>query len=188
MFPGENTWRAIHGDGDGLPGLVVDRYGDYLSVQFLIPAMEQRRDILVPLLVEQFACKGIMNRSDAGVRALEGLAQEKGLLWGEVPEPVLIREGQLELVEAVAALHLCCSRLRHETAERTHQACRHDRRQSSKHRHADQQSLASTELTRGHGRRRGMGRVGPVLTQRSGAKNLPIAQDVKGPITCNSGR
>ena len=71
MFPGENTWRAIHGDGDGLPGLVVDRYGDYLSVQFLIPAMEQRRDILVPLLVEQFACKGIMNRSDAGVRALE---------------------------------------------------------------------------------------------------------------------
>ena len=97
MFPGENTWRAIHGDGDGLPGLVVDRYGDYLSVQFLIPAMEQRRDLLVPLLVEQFACKGIMNRSDAGVRALEGLAQEKGLLWGEVPDPVVIREGQLEL-------------------------------------------------------------------------------------------
>ena len=97
MFPGENTWRAIHGDGDGLPGLVVDRYGDYLSVQFLTPAMEQRRDLLVPLLVEQFACKGIMNRSDAGVRALEGLTQEKGLLWGDVPDPVVIREGQLQL-------------------------------------------------------------------------------------------
>jgi len=96
LYPGDNAWRAIHGDGDGLPGLVVDRYGDYLSVQFLIPAMEQRRDLLVPLLVEQFGCKGIMNRSDAGVRALEGLPQEKGLLWGTVSDPVVIREGQLE--------------------------------------------------------------------------------------------
>lgn len=96
LYPGDSAYRAIHGDGDGLPGLVVDRYGDYLSVQFLIPAMEQRRELLVPLLVEQFACKGIMNRSDAGVRALEGLPQEKGLLWGMVPDPVIIREGQLE--------------------------------------------------------------------------------------------
>lgn len=97
LYPGDSAYRAIHGDGDGLPGLVVDRYGDWLSVQFLIPAMEQRRELLVPLLVEQFACKGIMNRSDASVRALEGLPQEKGLLWGSVPDPVLIREGQLEL-------------------------------------------------------------------------------------------
>ena len=96
LLPGENTYRAIHGDGDGLPGLIVDRYGDYLSVQFLIPAMERRRELLLPLLVEQFACKGIMNRSDASVRALEGLPVEKGLLWGEVPDPVVIREGQLE--------------------------------------------------------------------------------------------
>ncbi|MBL8202073.1 MAG: class I SAM-dependent rRNA methyltransferase [Chromatiales bacterium] len=96
LYPGDSAYRAIHGDGDGLPGLVVDRYGDWLSVQFLIPAMEQRRDLLVPLLVEQFGCKGIMNRSDAGVRALEGLPQEKGLLWGSVPDPVVIREGQLE--------------------------------------------------------------------------------------------
>lgn len=97
LLPGENTYRAVHGDGDGLPGLVVDRYGDWLSVQFLIPAMEQRRKILLPLLVEQFACQGIMNRSDASVRALEGLPVEKGVIWGEVPDPVIIREGQLEL-------------------------------------------------------------------------------------------
>ncbi len=96
LLPGESTYRAIHGDGDGLPGLVVDRYGDYLSVQFLTPAMEQRKELLVPLLVEQFACRGIMNRSDSSVRGLEGLALEKGLLWGEVPDPVVIREGQLE--------------------------------------------------------------------------------------------
>ena len=97
LFPGDNAWRVIHGDGDGLPGLVVDRYGEYLSVQFLIPAMDRRRDLLVPLLVEQFACKGIMNRSDSAVRALEGLPAEKGVLWGQVPDTVSIREGQLEL-------------------------------------------------------------------------------------------
>ena len=96
LYPGDSAFRAVHGDGDGLPGLVVDRYGDYLSVQFLTPAMDQRRDLLVPLLVEEFGCKGIMNRSDAGVRALEGLPAEKGLLWGVVPDPVVIREGQLE--------------------------------------------------------------------------------------------
>jgi 23S rRNA (cytosine1962-C5)-methyltransferase len=103
LLPGESTYRAIHGDGDGLPGLVVDRYGDYLSVQFLTPAMDQRKDLLVPLLVEQFACRGIMNRSDTSTRALEGLDLEKGVLWGEVPDPVTVREGQLEL--AVSLLH-----------------------------------------------------------------------------------
>ncbi len=103
LLPGESTYRAIHGDGDGLPGLVVDRYGDYLSVQFLTPAMDQRKELLVPLLVEQFACRGIMNRSDSSIRGLEGLALEKGLLWGEVPDPVLVREGQLEF--AVSLQH-----------------------------------------------------------------------------------
>jgi len=96
LYPGDSAFRVIHGDGDGLPGLVVDRYGDWLSVQFLIPAMDQRRDLLVPLLVAELGCKGIMNRSDAGVRALEGLPEEKGVLFGEVPDPVVIREGQLE--------------------------------------------------------------------------------------------
>lgn len=97
LYPGENSYRAVHGDGDGLPGLVVDRYGDYLSVQFLIPAMEQRRDRLVPMLARIFDCKGIMNRSDASVRGLEGLPVERGVVFGDVPDPVVIREGQLQL-------------------------------------------------------------------------------------------
>ncbi len=97
MLPGESTWRAIYGDGDELPGLVVDRYGAYLSVQFLIPATEQRREMLTRLLVEEFACQGIVNRSDTGVRGLEGLPAEKGVIYGTVPDTVLMREGQLEL-------------------------------------------------------------------------------------------
>jgi 23S rRNA (cytosine1962-C5)-methyltransferase len=97
MLPGENTWRAIHGDGDELPGLVVDRYGDYLVVQFLIPAIEQRREMLTRLLVEEFACHGIVNRSDTSVRGLEGLPIEKGVIFGAVPDAVVMREGQIEL-------------------------------------------------------------------------------------------
>jgi 23S rRNA (cytosine1962-C5)-methyltransferase len=102
LCPGDNAFRVIHGDGDGLPGLVVDRYADWLSVQFLIPAMDRRRDLLVPLLAEELGCKGIMNRSDGSVRGLEGLPAEKGLLWGAVPDPVVIREGQLELAVSLA--------------------------------------------------------------------------------------
>lgn len=97
LFPGERSYRVIHGDGDGLPGLVVDRYGDFLSVQFLIPAMERRRELLVPLLAGQLDCRGVMNRSDAAVRTLEGLPLEKGVILGEVPDPVVIREGQLDI-------------------------------------------------------------------------------------------
>jgi 23S rRNA (cytosine1962-C5)-methyltransferase len=97
MLPGESTWRAIHGDADELPGLVVDRYGDYLSVQFLIPATEQRREMFMRLLVEEFDCLGIVNRSDSSVRALEGLPVEKGVIHGSVPDTVPMREGQLEL-------------------------------------------------------------------------------------------
>lgn len=97
LFPGEASYRVIHGDADGLPGLVVDRYGDWLSVQFLTPAMDRRRELLVGLLVEQFNCKGIMNRSDASVRTLEGLPLEKGVIHGDVPDPVVMREGRLEI-------------------------------------------------------------------------------------------
>jgi 23S rRNA (cytosine1962-C5)-methyltransferase len=96
-YPGETTYRVVHGEADGIPGLVVDRFGDYLSVQFLIPGMEQRKDLIADLLVAHFKCKGIVNRSDVGVRALEGLPLEKGVLRGEVPATVPYREGAIEL-------------------------------------------------------------------------------------------
>lgn len=97
FLPGEDSYRVVHGEADGLPGLVVDRYGDYLSVQFLVPGTDQRRDLFTRLLVEHFAPAGIVNRSDLAVRKLEGLAAEKGLLHGSVPEPVVLREGEISL-------------------------------------------------------------------------------------------
>jgi len=97
LYPKSNLYRVVHGEADGLPGLVVDRYGDWLSVQFLTEATEQRRELFAALLRAEVPCRGIVNRSDAGVRRLEGLPAERGLLWGEVPDPVIIREGGLEL-------------------------------------------------------------------------------------------
>lgn len=102
-LPGQTTYRVVHGEADLLPGLVVDRYGDYLSVQFLNPGTNQRKALFVELLVAHFSPRGIMNRSDVGVRALEGLPMEKGVLYGEVPDLVPYDEG---LVRMRADLHL----------------------------------------------------------------------------------
>ena len=95
--PDETTYRVVHGEADLLPGLVVDRFGDFLSVQFLHKATEQRKDLIADLLTEQFGCKAIVNRSDANVRKLEGLEPEKGVLRGELPGLVTYREGHVTL-------------------------------------------------------------------------------------------
>ena len=95
--PDETAYRVVHGEADLLPGLVVDRFGDFLSVQFLHKATEQRKDLIADLLTEQFGCKAIVNRSDSNVRRLEGLEPEKGLLRGELPSAVTYREGHVTL-------------------------------------------------------------------------------------------
>jgi 23S rRNA (cytosine1962-C5)-methyltransferase len=96
-LPGESTYRVVHGEADLLPGLVVDRYGEYLSVQLLVPATEQRKALWVELLSEHFRPRAIVNRSEASVRLLEGLVQEKGVLLGELPGPVSYNEGLVRM-------------------------------------------------------------------------------------------
>jgi 23S rRNA (cytosine1962-C5)-methyltransferase len=97
MAPGVRTCRLVHGEGDGLPSLVVDRYGEYLAIQTLSQGMEERKDAIVALLVELLAPRGIIERNDPRVRTLEGLEQRVGLLHGEVPETVEVEEGGLVL-------------------------------------------------------------------------------------------
>ena len=96
-LPGETTYRMVHGEADLLPGLVVDRYGDCLSVQFLVPGTEQRKQLFLDLLVELFKPRAIVNRSDVGVRALEGLPQEKGVLYGSLSGPISYDEGMVRV-------------------------------------------------------------------------------------------
>lgn len=82
--PGE-AYRLIYAESDGLPGLIVDRYGAYLVVQLLTQAMAARAELIVSLLAELLEPRGIYERSDAEVRQKEDLPPAEGLLWGEAP-------------------------------------------------------------------------------------------------------
>ena len=83
--PATTAYRIVHAESDYLPGLVVDRYGEWLVVQFLTLGVERRRDEIVAALVDLLAPRGIYERSDVEVRAKEGLDQRAGPLWGEEP-------------------------------------------------------------------------------------------------------
>ncbi len=87
LAPATDAYRLVHAESDGLPGLVVDRYGDWLVVQFLTLGVEVRRELLLNLLAELVAPKGIVERSDAAVRRQEGLPLRSGLVWG-LPPPL----------------------------------------------------------------------------------------------------
>ena len=77
-----NALRLVHGESDGLPGLIVDRYADVLVAQFLAAGVERWREPILDLLSELTACEAIFERSDAEVRKLEGLEQRVGFARG----------------------------------------------------------------------------------------------------------
>ncbi len=95
LFPDLTTYRAVYGESDFLPGLVVDRYGDYLSVQFISAGMDCRRGQIVTALRNVLAPLGIIARNDVAVRKLEGLNETVELLWGDIPERVEMAENGL---------------------------------------------------------------------------------------------
>jgi 23S rRNA (cytosine1962-C5)-methyltransferase len=97
--------RLVHGEADGLPGLIVDRYGDVLSAQFLSAGMERWREALADLLLAATGCTRLYERSDSGVRALEGLEPRAGWLRGEGPTELSIREHDWRLNLDVAEGH-----------------------------------------------------------------------------------
>jgi 23S rRNA (cytosine1962-C5)-methyltransferase len=94
---GAEAYRVVHGEGDGLPSLVVDRYGDYLSIQTLSQGTERAKPEIVKALVELLKPRGIVERNDPKVRTLEGLEQTVSVLHGEVPERVEVAEGDVRL-------------------------------------------------------------------------------------------
>jgi 23S rRNA (cytosine1962-C5)-methyltransferase len=84
--------RLIHAESDGLPGLIVDRYGDLLVIQSLTAGVERWLETITDVLFELTGVKSIYERSDADVRELEGLPVRNVLLRGEAPETVVINE------------------------------------------------------------------------------------------------
>jgi 23S rRNA (cytosine1962-C5)-methyltransferase len=91
--PEPYAYRVINAENDFLPGLVVDRYGDWLVLQALTLHIDQQKHFIAELLAEMLKVKGIYERSDVDVRGKEGLKEVKGLLWGEdPPEHIAIYE------------------------------------------------------------------------------------------------
>jgi 23S rRNA (cytosine1962-C5)-methyltransferase len=97
--------RLVHGEADGLPGLIVDRYGDVLSVQFLAAGVERWRDTIADALARTSGLSRVYERSDSGVRELEGLAPRVGWLRGEGATEIVIREHDWSLALDVAHGH-----------------------------------------------------------------------------------
>ncbi len=88
-----NAYRVINGEGDFLPGLIADRYGEVLVLQCLTAGMDRMKEIFIPLLAKELRPKSIYERSDVMTRSEEGLAEQSGLLYGkDVPEWIEIEE------------------------------------------------------------------------------------------------
>lgn len=88
-------YRLVHAEADGLPGLVVDRFGEVLVVQVRNRAMEVLRESWLPALVEVMRPAGIYERSDVDSRRQEGLPEQVGVLYGQVPPVLEVREDGL---------------------------------------------------------------------------------------------
>ncbi len=94
----DDNYRAVFAESDLIPGLIVDKYGEYLSVQFLSLGVEVIRDMLIRLLIEIFSPKGIYERSDVAVRLKEGLEERKGIIYGDFDPKVTIAENGLKMI------------------------------------------------------------------------------------------
>lgn len=87
-----NAYRLIHGEGDALPSLVVDKYDDFLVVQLLSAGLDAWTDTIVDALVTITGCSGVLARNDPAARGREGLPREVRLLRGEVPRTIEVVE------------------------------------------------------------------------------------------------
>lgn len=98
--------RLVNAESDALPGIIVDRYGEYLVCQLLSAGAEFWKDTLLEQLIGLVPCQGIYERSDAGVRDKEGLAQRRGVAFGrQPPDLVEFREGRFRFLADIMGGH-----------------------------------------------------------------------------------
>jgi 23S rRNA (cytosine1962-C5)-methyltransferase len=88
----DGAYRVVHAEGDGLPSLIVDRYGDYAVAQLLSAGLEAVRDDVIAAVRETLAPRGLLLRNDAAVREKERLPREVAVAFGEVPQAIEIGE------------------------------------------------------------------------------------------------
>jgi 23S rRNA (cytosine1962-C5)-methyltransferase len=100
LDPNASAYRLVHAESDGLPSLIVDRYGEHLVVQLLSAGLEVFRAPIVDALIQECEPAGILARNDVPVRRLEQLEQHVELLHGSVPEQVAVREAGIRYLAA----------------------------------------------------------------------------------------
>jgi 23S rRNA (cytosine1962-C5)-methyltransferase len=93
VVEGARAYRLVAGEGDLLPSLIIDRYGACFVIQTLSQGTEQMKPWVVEILQERFEPLSIIERNDAGVRALEGLPEQKGILAGEPVDKIVVEIG-----------------------------------------------------------------------------------------------
>ncbi|HSJ08242.1 MAG TPA: class I SAM-dependent rRNA methyltransferase [Longimicrobiales bacterium] len=100
LAPDATAYRVVHAEADGMPSVVVDRYGDYLVVQLLSAGAETFRGDILAALVDAGSPAGVLARHDVPVRRLEQLPEGTELLHGQVPDEVEVREGDVAYMAA----------------------------------------------------------------------------------------
>jgi 23S rRNA (cytosine1962-C5)-methyltransferase len=98
LFPGSNTYRLVFGESDFVPGLVADRFGDYISIQSLSAGIENRLDIIVEAIIKVLPeVKGIFAKNISTLRQNEGLELSENLLFGNIPDEIICEEEDIKL-------------------------------------------------------------------------------------------
>lgn len=93
----DDCYRVVFAEADNLPALIVDKYSDYLVCQFLSLGIDKQKDKIVDCLAGIFNPKGIYERSDVAVRSKEGLDERTGVIYGEVPDKIVVTENGLRM-------------------------------------------------------------------------------------------
>ncbi len=93
LFPDSDTYRLVHGESDFLPGLVIDKYNEFLSVQTFAFGMDRRLTLICDVLESLFHPKAIVERNETPLRTLENLPLEKGVLRGTLDQTIISENG-----------------------------------------------------------------------------------------------
>jgi 23S rRNA (cytosine1962-C5)-methyltransferase len=94
---GAQAYRLVASEGDLLPSLIIDRYGDCFVIQTLSQGMDRLKSTVVEILQKEFAPRAILERNDAAVRGLEGLPEQSGVLAGEEVREVVVEENGVKM-------------------------------------------------------------------------------------------
>lgn len=94
-----SAFRLIYAENDGIPGCIIDKYGEYYSVEILAAGPEKHREIIYKVLAKKTGCKGIFERCDSDVRKKEGMEKRTGVVYGIVPEtPIPMEENGIRFL------------------------------------------------------------------------------------------